>query len=235
MEKITKIPLLSKIQNLEHGTTNLLQAEQARKALSATCARAKQVHGTKLIWVSAFEQGAQEADAIATTTPGLRIGVFTADCSPLLCVAVHSTTHQPLAVMSIHAGWRGAAGGIQTKCLQEFVARTDSSKCEYYLGIGPTISFDTFEVGQEVVDAFPQIESRGNARFTHMEGERRKYLLDLPAEIEAQVRQEASNLGIKLQIDRLDHCTHKMVDTYPSFRRQKGTNSRILSFISFSN
>ena len=235
MEKITKIPLLSSIPNLEHGITNLHQPDFVHKEIEFRCCRVKQVHGSKLVWLDSLEQGIQEADAIATKTANLRIGVFTADCAPLLCAAIDGRSGMPQAVLSIHAGWRGAAAGIQTSCFREFVQQTNTDSKEYYWGIGPTISYKAFEVGQEVVDAFPGIESRGFARFTHTEGDKRKYLLNLPAEIECQLQQEAKNLGVQIHVENIDHCTYLRSDTYPSYRRQKGTNGRILSFISFTN
>src|SRR5579863_10732356 len=47
------------------------------------------------------------ADAIVTRTPGLAIGVSTADCGPILLA-------EPVArvIGAAHAGWRGALGGI---------------------------------------------------------------------------------------------------------------------------
>ena len=51
-----------------------------------------------------------DTDAIITRTPGLRIGVRTADCVPLLL-------HAPdiRAVAAIHAGWKGTLGNITGK------------------------------------------------------------------------------------------------------------------------
>src|SRR3954452_15545249 len=47
------------------------------------------------------------ADAIVTRTPGLAIGVTTADCGPVLLA-----DQQAGVIGAAHAGWRGAATGV---------------------------------------------------------------------------------------------------------------------------
>ena len=48
-----------------------------------------------------------KADAIVTRTPGLVIGVLTADCTPVLFADPEARV-----VGAAHAGWRGAVGGV---------------------------------------------------------------------------------------------------------------------------
>ena len=47
------------------------------------------------------------ADAIVTRTPGLAIGVSTADCGPVLLA-----DPQARVIGAAHAGWRGALAGV---------------------------------------------------------------------------------------------------------------------------
>src|SRR4029078_12129299 len=47
------------------------------------------------------------ADAIVTATPGLALGVLTADCAPVLFADPEAKV-----VAAAHAGWRGAIGGV---------------------------------------------------------------------------------------------------------------------------
>ena len=47
------------------------------------------------------------ADAIVTATPGIALGVLTADCAPVLFA-----DPQARVVAAAHAGWRGAIGGV---------------------------------------------------------------------------------------------------------------------------
>ena len=54
------------------------------------------------------------ADALITNEPGLPLTVFSADCGVILL-------HDPIqgAVGAVHAGWRGCAGGILEKTVEE--------------------------------------------------------------------------------------------------------------------
>jgi copper oxidase (laccase) domain-containing protein len=66
----------------------------------------RQVHGTDLVEVRRpGEHAGSTADGAFTHRSGAPIAVTTADCAPVVLVA---TT----GVAVVHAGWRGAAGGI---------------------------------------------------------------------------------------------------------------------------
>ncbi len=74
---------------------------------SPPLARVKQVHSARAVTTSAPFSPVQqpEADALVTATPGLALGIVTADCAPVLL-------HDPTAgvIAAVHAGWRGRAG-----------------------------------------------------------------------------------------------------------------------------
>lgn len=90
-------------------------------------------------------------DAMISDVRGACIGISTADCIPVL---VHDPVHH--AAAAIHAGWRGTHQRIVTKTLAEMARlyHTDPGECEAV--IGPGISLESFEVGQEVYDAFAE-------------------------------------------------------------------------------
>ena len=48
-----------------------------------------------------------KADALVTRTPGLVIGILTADCAPVLFADPEARV-----VGAAHAGWRGAVAGV---------------------------------------------------------------------------------------------------------------------------
>ena len=114
-------------------------------------------------------------DAIMTDQAGVCIGVSTADCIPVL---LYDEEHH--AAAAIHAGWRGTLARIVHKTLQEmaFAYKTDPKKLKAV--IGPGISLDSFEVGDEVYEAFEQAafpmeeiaEQRPNAAFSADPAER---------------------------------------------------------------
>ena len=90
-------------------------------------------------------------DAVVTEVPQLCIGVSTADCVPvLLCDAVKGV------VAAVHAGWRGTVVRIVDKTLQMLQTRYGCSLSDVKAVIGPSISLDAFEIGDEVYDAFAE-------------------------------------------------------------------------------
>lgn len=104
----------------------------------------RQVHSTNVRWVS--EPGEVPAtDAVITEERGLCIAVKTADCIPVLLY--DERRHR---IAAIHAGWRGTVGRIVERTLQLMESRPED------LGaiIGPGISQDSFEVGEEVYSQF---------------------------------------------------------------------------------
>ncbi len=116
--------------------------------------RIKQVHGTD---VHEAGVGMPEGDGLWTEARGLRIGVRTADCVPIL-LAGH-TTRGPW-VAALHAGWRSAVGGngtgatpgILRRCVEVFRQR-GGNPGKLAWALGPSIQRCHFEVGEEVIDA----------------------------------------------------------------------------------
>jgi len=70
--------------------------------------RARQVHGRQYLEVSATTPSpAGEADALISMSPGVAVGIATADCVPILLTTAGAET-----VAAIHAGWRGTLADI---------------------------------------------------------------------------------------------------------------------------
>lgn len=90
-------------------------------------------------------------DALITASAGICIGVSTADCVPVLL-------YDPVrkVVGAVHAGWRGTVCRIVSKTISEMIVHYGSDPSDIYAGIGPSISQEKFEVGEEVVEAFEQ-------------------------------------------------------------------------------
>ena len=88
-------------------------------------------------------------DALISNAKNIIMGISTADCIPVI---VYDPVHH--AAAAIHAGWKGTRLRIVSKTIREMqkVYGTNPSDCT--AAIGPGISQDSFEVGQEVVDAF---------------------------------------------------------------------------------
>jgi YfiH family protein len=103
-----------------------------------------QTHGTAM--AGALCDGSiLTADGSYTRTPGRVCTVMTADCLPILLCNTSGTE-----VAAIHAGWRGLAAGIVCNAIRQL----SSSSSTLIAYLGPTISQQHFEVGDEVRQAF---------------------------------------------------------------------------------
>ncbi|VAW88406.1 FIG00003370: Multicopper polyphenol oxidase [hydrothermal vent metagenome] len=102
-----------------------------------------QIHGVGCVDAASSTIGI-EADASFTTQAGVVSAVLTADCLPvLLC------DKQGLTVASVHAGWRGLAGGV----IESTIAAMGEPQ-GLMAWLGPAIGPQQFEVGTEVRAAF---------------------------------------------------------------------------------
>lgn len=117
-----------------------------------------QIHGTEIKEIDErfFQLPAEEkteylngVDALFTRIPQVCIGVTTADCVPLV---FFDPTQKAVAVA--HAGWRGTCAGIAEKTVQTFVKYYNSNPADIRVTIGPSISADVYEVGEDVVRNF---------------------------------------------------------------------------------
>ncbi len=106
----------------------------------------RQTHSTNVCWVDTFGE-VPDTDAVITDKPGLCIAVKTADCIPVLLF--DQRQHR---IAAIHAGWRGTVGCIVEKALQLMQSRAEDISAI----IGPGISLESFEVGDEVYEQFLQ-------------------------------------------------------------------------------
>ena len=90
-------------------------------------------------------------DALVTNQRGICIGVSTADCIPVL---LYDEAHH--AVAAIHAGWRGTIQRIVQTTIDMMHLYYHIQPSELRAIIGPGISRDSFEVGDEVYEEFLQ-------------------------------------------------------------------------------
>lgn len=88
-------------------------------------------------------------DALVTNVPGVAISVRTADCIPVL---LYDPVHK--AIAAVHAGWRGTVQHISLKVIDRMRELYGTQASNLLAVIGPGIGPDSFQVGQEVADAF---------------------------------------------------------------------------------
>lgn len=89
----------------------------------------------------------KETDALVTNQTGICLCVQTADCVPILLFDPVNNV-----IAAVHAGWRGTVKKIAEVAVQKMVLKYNSSPDNIVAAIGPSISPDIYEVGNEVVE-----------------------------------------------------------------------------------
>lgn len=105
-----------------------------------------QIHGNRSLRVTEeIFDGEQQADAVFTTQPGIVLAILSADCLPILLCAEDGSE-----IAAIHAGWRGLSAGV----VESTVARLRTPRSKLLAWLGPAIGQRSYEVGDDVRDAF---------------------------------------------------------------------------------
>lgn len=172
----------------------------------------KQVHATDVRLVN--EAGTYaDTDAFVTNTRGLALAIQVADCAAVLL-----GDEENKVIGAAHAGWRGAAGGIVPKTIQQMVeAGADIQHIKVF--VSPCITFSRFEVGDEVADQFPeQFVDRVNFKKPH---------IDLKAFLKYELLKDGISEA-NIEID--EGCTITEEKFY-SYRRQKNKSGRMMGVI----
>ena len=179
-----------------------------------------QVHDCVVRRIDGPQQGVIEGvDAVMTDVLQLCIGVSTADCIPVL---LYDSIHR--AVSAVHAGWRGAVLRIVQKAVEAMHNAYGTAPADLQAVIGPGISLDSFEVGDEVYDQFL------SAGFDMQPISRRdaKWHIDLPMCNRLQLM-EAGIPSNNIQMTNI--CTYQQYDRYFSARRLGIQSGRIYTGI----
>jgi hypothetical protein len=187
-----------------------------------------QVHLTKVAKIDeAFfllnaeeRQAALEGvDALMTNLKGVCIGVSTADCIPVLLY-----DQEKQVACAIHAGWRGTVKRIVMTAIEAMTAAYGTQPQQLKAQIGPGIHLDSFEVGDEVYDAFQQEGFEMAAISVRKE----KWHIDLPM----CNRQQLIAAGVQPQHIKVSPvCTFQQVADYFSARRLGINSGRIFTGI----
>lgn len=157
-------------------------------------------------------------DGIFTSMTGVCIGVSTADCIPII---IYDPEHH--AACAIHAGWRGTVKRIASKAVAEMQTTYHSNADKLKAVIGPGISLESFEVGQEVYDQFASAGFDMNGIAKQMG----KWHIDLP---ECN-RRELVAAGIPAENIKVSGVDTYTSNDFFSARRQGINSGRIYTAI----
>jgi hypothetical protein len=180
-----------------------------------------QIHGELVSVVDSDDfSNSTKGDALVTAQPNRVLSVRIADCCPVLLA-----TTDGRAVAAIHAGWRGAVGGVIAAAVSKLRAIANVEPANLLAAIGPCIGFDAFEVGPEVLVEFEKVFG-SEAPIRH-DGNGKGHV-DLPSACKQQLLRAGVNTG---NIDTTDRCTFRDADEFFSHRRDAGITGRMAAMI----
>lgn len=169
-----------------------------------------QVHGVEIMtagpgrgWVQV-----EGIDGWVTTTPGVLLSVTVADCIPVYLAA-------PRGVALLHAGWRGTAGGILARGVDQLCAVAGAEPAELTMHCGVGICGQCYEVGSEVM--------QGCGAPAAGPGPWRLDLRDSLAE-------QAGRLGV-IRVSRSTWCSAHHRDRFYSHRASAGRDGRMVAYL----
>jgi purine-nucleoside/S-methyl-5'-thioadenosine phosphorylase / adenosine deaminase len=205
----------------------------------------RQIHSDVIHYVDTVPDEPLSGDGLVTATPGLLLGIQTADCLPVILM---DTKHKAVGVF--HAGWRGTAKRIVEKGVGEMRRWFGTAPRDIKAVIGPGIHNCCYEVGPEVRAQFEAQFAYGKELFRETKDSdpiREKYPLlfltsrapghsDLPKKIfldlvEANRRQLIS-VGVSAKnIEASPLCTSCRTDLLFSYRAENKSTGRLMAAV----
>src|ERR1022692_3778324 len=202
----------------------------------------RQVHSDIIRFVDSPAESQLAGDGLITATPGLLLGIQTADCLPIILA-----DPKRRAVGVFHAGWRGTVKRIVEKGVGEMRKHFKSDPRNLVAAIGPGVQGCCYEVGEEVRTRFEAQFAYGSSLFREVKESdpvREKYPLlfltarapghsELPVRlfldlVEATRRQLLDAGVLRKNIDTAAPCTACHTELLFSFRAEKGLTGRLM-------
>ncbi|MBL4806338.1 MAG: peptidoglycan editing factor PgeF [Rhodobacteraceae bacterium] len=202
--------------NCSRGSNDIPdQIEQNRHLVAKQMGRAgdkivtlTQIHSATVVTVdnTRFSGPDPTADAMVTGRDDIILAVVTADCAPILF-----TDPKARIIGAAHAGWNGALNGIIAATI-DAMEKIGADRNNITAVIGPCISQQNYEVGQEFAKTFMDTDPDFSRFFIN--GEADKFYFDLPMFCLAQLRSEQI-----FDCEWVNECTYANEKKYFSFRR----------------
>jgi len=199
--------------NLEEGQSNLMRLKHwfDLKEIGYL----KQIHSNL---VYNYDGETHQGDGIITNRRKIGIGVFTADCVPVL---IYDNVNQVIA--AVHSGWNGTLNEICVNALSKLKSEYGCKMKDLTAIIGPHNRCCCYEIGEDVKVLFSEKEMYKNLEII------KNNKLNLEKCI---IRQLETN-GVQSQnIISTNVCTYCGSDyNMYSYRKQKEDYGRMFSFI----
>lgn len=160
----------------------------------------------------------EEGDAVITKVKNVAIGVFTADCVPVILIDENNGV-----VAAIHSGWKGTFNSITKKTIEKMIIiyGTDVSNIKAY--IGGHIRQCCYEISEELKDSFIREKSIDKSRLFNGRN----------LSMEECIIDNLNEIGVRdANINSLSLCTYCSKDVkLHSYRKSEGSYGRLFSFV----
>ncbi|WP_297773686.1 peptidoglycan editing factor PgeF [uncultured Roseovarius sp.] len=185
---------------------NRTRVAEAMGVLPENLITVHQVHSADVVPISGPLGAKPRADAMVSATPGVVLGVLTADCQPVLFADADAGV-----IGAAHAGWRGALDGV-LEATVDGMEQLGATRSSITAVIGPSISQAAYEVGPEFLEDFLAEDPENSWFFAN--GKDGRYHFDLPGYGLHRLR----SAGIGLA-EWTRHCTYVDPARFYSYRR----------------
>lgn len=166
-----------------------------------------QVHGTSVVEATgAWPSDPPQADGLVSKSPGVVLGILTADCAPVLFADPDAKV-----IGAAHCGWRGALHGVAERVIEE-MERLGASASRISATIGPTIAQSSYEVTTAFAESLVDHDAEGAAFFAPGNPDHAQF--DLPG----YVHHRLNRAGLA-DVHWTGHDTYALADTFFSYRR----------------
>lgn len=161
-------------------------------------------------------------DGMITNAQELVLCTVEADCVPVLLA-------DPVqgVIGNVHSGWRGTAGQISGNAVRLMQEQFGTLPKDIFVGIGPCICEDCYEVSQDLIPSFAEVYSEEEIKQLFLLKPNGKYLLNLKLAIKLTLLKAGVNAE---HIFDSGYCTYHQ-DIFDSYRKNGGKDLRILSAI----
>lgn len=180
----------------------------------------KQIHSDKVL---RYDRNCpniknQEGDAIITNEKNVVIGVFTADCVPIILV-----DEEAQVIAAIHSGWRGTFESITLKTIAKMVNEFNIDAGNIKAYIGPHIRKCCYEVSEDLKMEF--LNKKNIMKEELINGNN--------LNLEACIIDDLKRAGVKDDnISSINLCTYCSDEIkLHSYRKSQGSYGRMFSFV----
>jgi len=175
----------------------------------------KQIHSDI---VHIYDGKIMQGDAIMTNERDVAVGIFTADCVPII---IYDKVHK--AVSAVHSGWKGTLGCIVLKSIEKMKKTYKSELKNLSIYIGPHNMKCCYEVGVDLIEKF--LESKDFSK--------EKIINNRNLSLQDCIINQFKSIEIELnQIHLVNKCTscNNELELY-SYRKSSNKEGRMFSFI----